>query len=347
MTSIYLSSLRETKQSFQINRKIMKAVQFTALGLPTEVLKVVELPKPEPAEGEIRVKVTKANIIPADIMFIQGKYGIRPELPQIGGFEGTGTVDACGTGIEMPLGMGVIFTGSGVWAEYVCIPAKTAIPKPQAMSDDVACQAFVNPFTAYGMLMEADLQAGDWVMLTASNSAFSKFVIQLASQRGINVVGTVRSDEQKQALLDLGAKAIINEKTENIYKAVKTATDGVMVKAAFDAVGGELGDKVLNAMQANGKMFVYGLLSLQPIPLNSGLLIFKNLTIKGFWLSTWMASLTREQRSTIIPEVLTMLTKQELKADVEAYYVIDEIAKAIEQMEAPGRSGKVLLNMSK
>lgn len=325
----------------------MKAVQFTSLGLPTEVLKVVELPKPEPAEGEIRVKVTKANIIPADIMFIQGKYGTRPELPQIGGFEGTGTVDACGDGVEMPLGTGVIFTGSGVWAEYVCIPAKTAIPKPQAMSDDVACQAFVNPFTAYGMLMEADLQAGDWLMLTAANSAFSKFVIQLASQRGINVVGTVRSDEQKQALLDLGAKAIINEKTENIYKAVKAATDGVMVKAAFDAVGGELGDKVLNAMQANGKMFVYGLLSLQPIPLNSGLLIFKNLTIKGFWLSTWMASLTREQRSTIIPEVLTMLTKQELKADVEAYYGIDEIVKAIEHMEAPGRSGKVLLDMTK
>ena len=325
----------------------MKAAQFTSLGKPTEVLKVTELPKPEPAEGEIRVKVTKANIIPADIMFIQGMYGISPELPQIGGFEGTGTVDACGKGVDMAEGTGVIFTAQGAWAEYVCIQAKTAIPKPQAMSDDIACQAFVNPFTAYGMLMEADLKEGDWLMLTAANSAFSKFVIQLASSRGINVVGTVRSDEQKQALLGLGAKAIINEKTENIYKAVKTATDGTMVKAAFDAVGGELGDKVLNAMQANGKMFVYGLLSLKPIPLNSGLLIFKNLTIKGFWLSTWMGGLTKEQRSTIIPEVLTMLTKQELKADVEAYYGIDEITKAIEHMEAPGRSGKVLLDMSK
>lgn len=325
----------------------MKAVQFTALGLPKEVLKVVELPMPEPAAGEVRIKVTKANIIPADIMFIQGMYGIRPELPQIAGFEATGIVDAPGEGVDMPAGMGVIFTGTGVWAEYVCVSSQAVIPKPPAMSDEIACQAFVNPFTAYGMLMEADLQAGDWVMLTAANSAFSKFVIQLASQRGINVVGTVRSDEQKQALLDLGAKAIINEKTENIYKAVKTATDGVMVKAAFDAVGGELGDKVLNAMQTNGKMFVYGLLSLQPIPLNSGLLIFKNLTIKGFWLSTWMTSLTKAERYSIIPQVLGMLASQDLKADIEATYSIDDIHKAIEHMEGPGRSGKILLDMSK
>ncbi|GAB5528042.1 MAG: zinc-binding dehydrogenase [Roseivirga sp.] len=326
----------------------MKAAQFDKIGLPTEVINVVDIPMPEPAPGEVRIKVTKANIIPADIMFIQGMYGLRPQLPQIGGFEGTGTIDACAEGVEMATGMGVIFTAQGAWTEYVCVAAKTVIPKPPVMSDDVACQAFVNPFTAYGMLMEADLKAGDWLLLTASASAFSKFVIQLAAQRGINVVGTVRRDEQKQPLLDLGAKAIINEKTEeNFYKAVKTATDGAMINAAFDAVGGALGDKVLNVLQMNGKMFVYGLLSLQPIPLNSGLLIFKNLTVKGFWLSTWMASLTKEQRMTIIPEVLTMLTKQELRADVEAYYGIDDIIKAIEHMEAPGRSGKILLDMSK
>jgi NADPH:quinone reductase-like Zn-dependent oxidoreductase len=325
----------------------MKAVQFESLGLPKEVLKVVEIPTPEPAAGEVRIKVTKANIIPADIMFIQGMYGIRPELPQVAGFEATGTIDAAGEGVDMPLGMGVIFTGTGVWAEYVCVSAKAVIPKPPAMSDEIACQAFVNPFTAYGMLMEADLKAGDWLMLTAAASAFSKFVIQLAASRGINVIGTVRRDDQKQALIDLGAKAIINEQTENIFKAVKIATDGAMVNAAFDAVGGPLGDKVLNALTFSGKMFVYGALSLQPIPLNNGLLIFKNLTIKGFWLSTWMTSLTKEQRYSIIPQVLGMLATQDLKADIEATYTIDEVQKAIEHMETPGRGGKILLDLTK
>ncbi len=322
----------------------MKAVQFESLGLPKEVLNVVDLPIPEPGPGEVRIKVTKANIIPADLMFIRGMYGLRPELPQIGGFEATGSIDACGEGVEMPVGTGVIFTNSGVWTEYACVAAKTVIPKPEPMSDEVACQAFVNPFTAYGMLMEANLKEGDWLLLTASASAFSKFVIQLAVQRGINVIGTVRRDEQKEGLLSLGAKAIINETTESIYKSVKTITEGAMVNAAFDAVGGELGDKVLNALKQNGTMFVYGLLSLQPIPLNSGLLIFKNLTVKGFWLSTWFAGLTKEQRFQIVPEVLGMLTKQELKVDVDAYYSLSDIQKAIEHMEGPGRNGKILID---
>jgi len=324
----------------------MKAAQFKNTGVPTEVLEIVDLPIPNPAPGEIRVKITKANIIPADIMFIQGMYGIQPELPQIGGFEATGSVDACGDGVNMPIGSGVIFTATGTWTEYVCVAANSVIPKPAAMSDDIACQAFVNPLTAYGMLIEADLEEGDFLMITAAASAFSKFVIQIAASRGINVIGTVRRDEQKQALLDLGATAIINEKSENIYKAVKAATDGVMVKAAFDAVGGELGDKVINALQMNGKMFVYGMLSLQPIPLNSDLLIFKNITIKGFWLTTWFMSLSGDERRSIVPKILGMLTTETLKADVEAAYSLDNIVDAIKHMEAPGRSGKILLDIS-
>ena len=324
----------------------MKAAQFKNTGVPTEVLEIVDLPIPNPAPGEIRVKITKANIIPADIMFIQGMYGIQPELPQIGGFEATGSVDACGDGVNMPIGSGVIFTATGTWTEYVCVAANSVIPKPAAMSDDIACQAFVNPLTAYGMLIEADLEEGDFLMITAAASAFSKFVIQIAASRGINVIGTVRRDEQKQALLDLGATAIINEKSENIYKAVKAATDGVMVKAAFDAVGGELGDKVINALQMNGKMLVYGMLSLQPIPLNSDLLIFKNITIKGFWLTTWFMSLSGDERRSIVPKILGMLTTETLKADVEAAYSLDNIVDAIKHMEAPGRSGKILLDIS-
>lgn len=324
----------------------MKAVQFTSIGKPTDVLQVVELPKPEPAPGEIRVKVTKANIIPADIMFIQGMYGIRPELPQIGGFEATGTIDDCGEGAEMPVGSSVIFTALGTWAEYVCVAANTVIPKPNDMSDDVACQAFVNPLTAYGMLIKADLEEGDWLLLTAAASAFSKFAIQLATSRGIKVIGTVRRDEQKQALLDLGAVAIVNEQTEDLYRSVKEITGGEMIKAAFDAVGGPLGDKVINALQMNGRLFVYGLLSLKPIPLNSGLLIFKNITVKGFWLTTWFSSLSGEERRSIVPKIMGMLSDASLKVDVEAHYKLEEIKKAIAHMEAPGRSGKVLLDLT-
>ncbi len=322
----------------------MKAIQFKTKGNPQEVLELVDIEKPSPKTGEVLIKVKKANIVPADIMFIQGMYGIRPELPQIGGFEATGIIEEVGEGVKYEAGTQVIFTGTGVWAEYVCADARSIIPKPDPMSDQVAAQAFINPLTAYGMLMEADLKEDDWLMLTAANSAFSKFVIQLAASRGIKVIGTVRSDDQKETLLNLGATAVINEKTENIYKTVYKVTNGEMVKVAFDAVAGELGDKVLNALQQNGKMLVYGALSLQPVPVNNGLMIFKNLTMKGFWLTTWMMGLSKEQRQQIIPEVLGMLTKQALKADIEAEYTIHEFDKAIEHMKSAGRKGKILLN---
>lgn len=324
----------------------MKAVLFENIGLPQEVLQLKEIDKPTPGPGEICVRVSKANIVPADIMFIRGMYGLRPHPPQIGGFEACGAVESCGEGVDMPAGSKVIFTQQGVWAEYVCVAANTVIPQPPTLSDQIACQAFINPLTAYGMLIKADLEEGDFLLITAAASAFSKFVIQFAANRGINVIGTVRRDEQKEELLALGAHTIINEQSENLYKAVKAATNGEMAKSAFDAVGGELGDKVLNCLQSGGLLQVYGLLSLQPIPLNSGLLIFKDLTVQGFWLTTWFMNLSGDERRSIIPKILGMLTTNELKADVEAEYQLEDWSKAIEHMEGPGRKGKILFDFN-
>jgi len=325
----------------------MKALLFENIGIPQEVLQLKEIDKPKPGPGEICVKVAKANIVPADIMFIRGMYGLRPHVPQIGGFEACGAVDSCGEGVDMPIGTKVIFTQQGVWSEYVCVAANTVIPQPPGLADDVAAQAFINPLTAYGMLIKADLEEGDFLLITAAASAFSKFVIQFASSRGINVIGTVRRDEQKEELLALGAHTIINEQTENLFKAVKVATNGVMAKSAFDAVGGELGDKVLNCLQTGGMLQVYGLLSLQPIPLNSGLLIFKGLSVQGFWLTTWFMNLSGDERRSIVPKILGMLTKNELKTAVEAEYGLEDWKKAIAHMEGEGRKGKILFDLSK
>lgn len=323
----------------------MKALLFEQPGKPLEALTIKDIEQPTPGKGEVLVKVSKANIIPADIMFIQGMYGLQPELPQIAGFEATGRIEKIGDEVPLPVGIDVIFTATGTWAEYVCVDARSVIPKPKDMPDEVACQAFVNPLTAFGMLQEANLAAGDWLLLTAANSAFSKLVIQLASERDIQVIGTVRNDDQKQPLLDLGAKHVINSENENVYKEVKKATDGTFIKAAFDAVGGPLGDKVLNVLQSNGQLFIYGALSLQPIPVNSGLMIFKNLHIKGFWLSNWLMSLSKDERNKVIPKVLGLLTQQSLKTNVEAEYPLEDFAKAIAHMEKPGRSGKILFDL--
>ncbi|WP_209330752.1 zinc-dependent alcohol dehydrogenase family protein [Lunatimonas salinarum] len=321
----------------------MKKVIFHEAGMPAEVLRVEEVDIPSPREGEVLIRVTARNINPADIMFIRGMYGLQPRFPSPAGFEAVGVIEDSNGNSGFMKGDRVIFSGIGTWAEYICLPADQLIPAPQGMSDDVACQAFINPMTAYGMLDRAQLGEGDWLLLTAGASAFSKLVIQMAKKRGIRVLCTVRRDEQIQSLVALGAEVVVNTEREKLAARVSEVTDKAGVAVVFDAVGGTLGAEALTCLRAKGRMIVYGLLSLKSIPLNSGLLIFKDLKVEGFWLTSYLAELDAAARMKAFREVLTSLGKAEVRVDVAERYPIERVIDAIAAFEKPGRSGKILL----
>jgi NADPH:quinone reductase-like Zn-dependent oxidoreductase len=336
----YLSS--SSKPYKNIKSKKMKQVIFKQTGIPQEVLELEEAPIPQPKPHEVRIKITARNINPSDIMFVRGMYGITPKLPSSAGFEAAGVVEQSDEKNSIPVGTRVIFTAIGTWKEYVCVPAQLVIPTPEGMSDEVACQAFVNPLTAHGMLETSGLLRGDWVLVTAGASAYGKLVIQMAKQKGINVACTVRRDEQKSLLTNLGADLVINTEKEKLQKVIMEKTDGG-VNVVFDAVGGVLGAKAIACLKPNGKMMVFGLLSLENIPLNSGLLIFKNLKVEGFWLTTYMESLNKEQRENAFRTVFTHLLTQKVKVDIQATYPLEQFKEAIEEYEKGGRNGKVIL----
>ncbi|PSL07384.1 zinc-dependent alcohol dehydrogenase family protein [Cecembia rubra] len=320
----------------------MKQVVFYKTGLPKEVLQLEEAPMPEPKAHEVRIKVTARNINPSDIMFIRGMYGITPKLPSSAGFEAVGIVDKSDQKGSIAVGTKVIFTTIGTWKEYVCVPSNMVIPSPPGMPDEVACQAFVNPLTAYGMLESSGLKDGQWLLVTAAASAYGKLVIQMAKQKGIKVACTVRRDEQKELLEKLGADLVINTEREKLQKVILEQTqEGVDV--VFDAVGGVLGARALASLKTGGKMMVFGLLSLENIPLNSGLLIFKNIKVEGFWLTTWMAGLSPESTQIAFRTVFTHLLSQKVKVDVEATFRLEKFGEALEAYEKEGRNGKIIL----
>ena len=321
----------------------MKSVQFTETGQPTEVLTLRDVPMPEPGRGEVRVKVAACNINPSDIMFIQGHYGIRPKLPSSAGFEACGTVEALGEGVDLAIGTRVTFTALGVWQEYVNVAADTLLPTPDAMPDEVACQAFVNPYTAFGMLEVSGLESGQWLLLTAGGSAFGRFVIQLCQQRGIHTLCTVRRAEQVASLKSLGATAVVNTQEEDLLERVHTLTDRRGVDYVFDAVAGSLGGQAIECLAKGGTLLSFGALSMKPIQVNSGTLIFNDITIKSFWLTTWFPSQSSEDKQRITREVLGMLAQEQLKASVEATYSLDDIKKAVAHADSSGRDGKVIL----
>jgi NADPH:quinone reductase-like Zn-dependent oxidoreductase len=321
----------------------MKTIQFEQTGKPADILNVVEKDVPEPAPGEVRIRVGASPINPSDIMFVQNLYGIRPQLPSGAGFEGMGVIDAVGEGVQLPVGQRVSFTGIGAWSEYAIAHHKALIPVPDEMTDEVAAQLFVNPFTAFAMVEESGVPEGGWLMLTACASAFGKMAIQLCQQRGIKTIGTVRRNDLNDELKALGLTEIINTETDNMAARVKQITDGQGVACVLDAVGGHTASEALKCLAKGGTMLIYGLLSLEDPTFNAGLMIFRELTVKGFWLTDWMRRVDAKTRQRVAGDVIGMLASGQIKMPVEATYSLDEIAKAVDHADAPGRWGKVLV----
>ncbi|WP_080059307.1 zinc-dependent alcohol dehydrogenase family protein [Spirosoma aerolatum] len=321
----------------------MKRVVFDQIGKPFDILKTADTPLPEPSPNEVRIKVIAAPINPSDIMFVQNLYGIRPKLPSGAGFEGVGVVDALGEGVQMRTGMRVSFTSIGTWADYAIAHHRSLIPVPDAMSDDVAAQLFVNPFTAYAMVQDSKVPEGGWLMLTAAGSAFGKMVIQLCKMRGIKTIGTVRRDDLNQELKALGLTEVVNVETESLTDRVKEITEGAGVTCVLDAVGGHTASEALKCLGKGGTMLIYGVLSLQDPQINAGLMIFRGLTVKGFWLTDWMHRVDSQTRQEVAQQVISLLASGQIQLPVEASYSLDQIIEAIDHAERHGRWGKILV----
>ncbi|HSF52906.1 MAG TPA: zinc-dependent alcohol dehydrogenase family protein [Algoriphagus sp.] len=320
----------------------MKELIFDQTGLPQEVLQLRESPIPNPKQNEVLIRVTARNINPSDIMFVRGMYGIVPKLPSSAGFEACGVVEKSDEAGKIKVGTRVMFTAIGTWREYLCLPAAMVIPIPDAMPDEIACQAFVNPMTAFAMIEKSRLKAGEWLLITAGASAFGKFAIQMAKAKGIKVAATVRNDSQKELLENLGADLIINSESEKLHKLIPEKTDGG-VHVVFDAVGGMLGTKALACLRPKGKMMVFGALALENMSINSGLLIFKDLSIEGFWLSSWMEELNESDRAKAFKTVFGFLMKDDSKIDIGGKFKLEDYRAALEAYEKQGRNGKILL----
>jgi NADPH:quinone reductase-like Zn-dependent oxidoreductase len=141
----------------------------------------------------------------------------------------------------------------------------------------------------------------------------------------------------------LGADEIIDTSTENPVKRVKEITDGKGVACILEAVAGPAAAQLLPCLSSGGKMMVYGSLSLQEIPLNAGVLIFKEISIQGFWLTTWVRRADPAHKKEVFANTIQLLATGKIQLPVEATYGLDQIAEAVVHADAPGRTGKVLI----
>jgi len=324
---------------------VMRCVRFDRFGEPKDVLRVQDVPTPPTGPGEVLVRMRARPINPSDLLTVRGFYGALLQLPATPGYEGMGVIEALGPDVRgLQVGQRVIVRTLGTWQEFVVVNGTSLIPSPDSVSDESAAQFVVNPLSAWIMVTEElALQPGQRLLQTAAGSTLGRIVLQIAKLRQLKTINVVRRREQGQELKALGADEVICTEDDDLVQRVMAITNGAGVPAAIDAVGGQVGGNVVQALAPGGVMLSYGLLSLEPIPINGALMIFRTLSVRGFWLTAWFRRASAEKQRAIIGEVLRHMAKGEIVPPVEAKYDLGDITEAVRHAERPGRHGKVLL----
>jgi NADPH2:quinone reductase len=324
----------------------MKSVRFYEFGNPAELLRVEDVPQPEPGANQVLVRMRARSINPSDLLTVRGSYGSLPKLPATPGLEGMGEVAVVGEGVKnLSRGQRVITLGvAGTWQEYLLVESTQLIPVPDSVSDQTAAQFVVNPLTAWIMTIEElGLEPGEWLLQTAAGSTLGRVVLQIARLKGFKTINVVRRRAQVEELKALGADEVVCTEDEDLAERVREITGRAGLSKAIDAVGGKTGGAVVQALGRGGVLLVYGLLSMEPMPVDSGRMIFTSMTIRGFWLGEWFRSAAPERQQAVTTELLRLMATNEIVPPVEAEYPLSDVLKAIEHAERPGRSGKVLL----
>src|SRR2546423_7414687 len=314
----------------------MKRVRFNEFGNPVDVLRVEDVPQPEPGANQVLVRLRARSINPSDLLTVRGLYGALPTLPATPGLEGMGEVAAVGADVKhLKVGQRVIPLGvPGTWQEYIVADSNQLIPVPDAISDQMAAQFVVNPLTAWVMTVEElSLRPGEWLLQTAAGSTLGRVVLQIAALRGFKTINVVRRREQVEELKALGADEVICTADEDLVARVREITGRDGMTKAIDAVGGQTGAAVVRALGRGGLLLVYGLLSMEPMEVDGGRMIFTGTTIRGFWLSEWLRTAAPQRRQAVTSELLRLMATQEIAPPLQAEYTPAQVLAAVEQAE--------------
>ena len=318
----------------------MKQIIYRDFGNPAEVLEIIERKSPLLNEGQARIKVLRASINPSDIAQIAGQYGVKPDLPAIAGIEGLGrVVEVNGDGIAE--GQLVLLPSVGTWATEMVGDINQLVPLPEGDLDQLSMLR-VNPATAYLLLTEfVDLKAGDWVILSAANSAVGSYILQLAKARKLNLVCVVRRESAVAALKQAGADVVLVDGV-NLAEQVRAAT-GTDMKLALDAVAGETFGRLAETLEDAGTIVLYGGMSEKPVSVAIAPILFRDVRVRGFWLLPWILKASKEEQTKVYGDLTMAVAAGILHAPVEKQFSLDEIAEAVTYTMTGERSGKVLL----
>lgn len=321
-----------------------KQLIFHRYGKPAEVLEMEAdtLISHAPEPGNVLVRILAAPINPADLNTIEGSYGVKPPLPATPGIEGCGVVEI-GNSTGFEAGDRVIFLRrASTWASHATVPAEVLFKLPPAIDPLQAAMLKVNPATAWRLLhgFEA-LEPGDWIVQNIGNSAVGRCVIQLARDLGIRTISFVRRPELITELRQLGADQVFTD-DDSGYAAAKEFLGGAKAALAFNAVGGDSALRLMKLLRESGTHVTYGAMGRKPLTIPNGPLIFRDIRIRGLWVSRWIENAPIDEVHAVYNDLVARVAAGNLVQPVDSTFPLEEFQAALARVEAPGRFGKVL-----
>jgi trans-2-enoyl-CoA reductase len=324
--------------------KTISAVIYERHGNPAEVLRVESRPWPKPAADEAVVEMRAAPINPADLNAIEGKYPGRREVPAVPGFEGAGVVVDLGAAVKgLTNGALVILPHSiGTWRDAVAVKADELIVVPSGIEPVHAAMLKINPMTAWRLLHDyVNLARGEWLIQNAANSAAGRALIQIARELGYKTVNVLRRNDLIDELRAEGGDVVLVD-GENLREEVKNATGGAPIRLGLNAVGGDSALRLANCLAPESTLVTFGAMSLQPLKIPNGLLIFKDLRFRGIWINKWYDNATIQERMDAFRPLFEMAKRGLLKTKVEKAYPLSEAKAAVAHAAQGKRSGKII-----
>lgn len=315
---------------------------FRATGKPGEVLEHEEFVPRAPSRGEVLVRMVAAPLNPADLNTVEGTYGVKPDLPAIPGIEGYGVVlSSAADGFSE--GDPVIFLKrSGTWATHATVPADVLFKLPPGIAPEQAAMLKVNPATAWRLLRGfVSPGEGSWIVQNAGNSAVGRCVIQLAGDFGIRTISFVRRPELADELKSLGADAVFTDDDQGRAEA-KELLGGAKAALAFNAVGGDSALGLSKLLEEGGSLITYGAMGRRPVTIPNGLLIFRDIAVRGLWITKWLEEASPAQIAEVYDRLAEKVKTGGIVQKVDSSYPLADFSGALARLESPDRDGKVL-----
>lgn len=308
----------------------MRAAFFETTGTP-DVIKVGEVPTPEPKAGEVRVKILTAAINPIDTYVRSGAAPMPLPKPAVTGTDFAGVIDAVGAGAtRFKLGDRVwgsnhgLLGRQGTCAEFLCVEEKWAYPTPEGVSDEQAAACALVGITAHlGLFQRAKLAQGETVFVNGGTGGVGSMVVQMAKAVGAKVITSAGSDEKAMMARELGADCVVNYKGDDFAARVKEAAGPAGIQVWYETQPPTDFDRTFDLMAPRGRVVVMAGRAAKPVFPN-GLFYVKGLSLVGFA----MFNMTAEEQQVCAADINKWLAAKQLKAPIGKRFPLAETAAA-------------------